>query len=336
MSTGAFDFFNDNFFKVIYSFHMPLFMLLSGYVSYWGSNKRLVDIILRRLRGVGIPLLVWGTFDYVVHGISSNNLVFSIGNWFHSVIAIWFLWAVLCASILVSVIHKFQIRSFAKYLIMILSAVIWVKIPEGTMIGFVYPYFVIGYAMNEFKLLENVTYKKMIQPICGVIWIVLLAFYKKIHFIYISGMTWKIQEVGLLGQITIDIYRYLIGLVGCIAAIVVMKWLFCVGSQKKIDFSIIERFGQHTLEIYILQRIILERYLTKIYVRVVSCMPQNIFARNQLVYDLCFTLLCALIIGTFVLKISEIISGLPHLSACLFGKGRFEFYKSNERKSLDT
>ena len=45
MSAGTVDFFEDNAFKVIYSFHMPLFMLLSGYVSYWGRNKKLKIII---------------------------------------------------------------------------------------------------------------------------------------------------------------------------------------------------------------------------------------------------------------------------------------------------
>ena len=49
MSAGAFDFFDDNALKVIYSFHMPLFMLLSGYVSYYGCNKKLIDIIVKRL-----------------------------------------------------------------------------------------------------------------------------------------------------------------------------------------------------------------------------------------------------------------------------------------------
>ena len=205
---------------------------------------------------------------------------------------------------------------------MILGTGVFVVIPGGTLVAFVYPYFVSGYAMNEFKLLENVVYKKLIQPLCGIIWIILLIFYKKVHYIYISGLTWKVKELGLFGQITVDMYRYIIGLVGCIAVIGFMKWLYGILSQKEISFDIIERFGRHTLEIYILQRIVLEGFFAKAYGHVVNYMGQNILAQNQLMFDVCFTLVCALIIGILVLKISEIISKHSYLSVCLFGRGK--------------
>lgn len=147
MSVGTFDFFEDSAFKMIYSFHMPLFMLLSGYVSYWGCDKKLINIIIKRLRGVGIPLLAWGTVDFIIDSISTST--FNVRTWIHSIVGIWFLWAVLCSSIIVAIIHKLPVNTLLKYSIMILSTELFVKMPGGTLSGFVYPYFIIGYAMNE-------------------------------------------------------------------------------------------------------------------------------------------------------------------------------------------
>lgn len=326
MSAGTVDFFEDNAFKVIYSFPMPLFMLLSGYVSYWGCNKKLKIIITNRLRGVGIPLFVWGTLDFVIASILVGT--FNVRTWFHSIIGIWFLWAVLCASIFVAVIHKLPVSTFLKYLIMILGTILFVQMPGGTSNGFVYPYFVIGYAINEWNLFENETYRKVIQPICGVIWVILLLFYKKESYIYISGLTWKISEIGLLGQISIDLYRYTIGLVGSLAVIGLLKKLYDKVIQKDCKQSkpiakvlhIIQRLGLHTLEIYVLQRIVLERCFAKAYEYTINFIGQNILALNRALYDLCFTLWCAVVIGIVLMKFSEAASKHPRLSFSIFGK----------------
>lgn len=326
MSVGTFDFFEDSAFKMIYSFHMPLFMLLSGYVSYWGCDKKLINIIIKRLRGVGIPLLAWGTVDFIVVSISAST--FNVRTWIHSIVGIWFLWAVLCSSIIVAIIHKLPVNTLLKYSIMILSTELFVKMPGGTLSGFVYPYFIIGYAMNEWNLFANKAYRKVIQPICVIMWIVLLLFYKKESYIYVSGLTWKIKEIGLLGQIEIDLYRYAIGLVGCIAVIGMLEILYnrmvqkdCKQSKQVIEFlGIIERFGLHTLEIYVLQRIVLERCFVKAYEYVVSLMGQNVMSINRVLYDFVFTLMFAILIGYVLLRVSEAVSKYPRLSWLLFGK----------------
>lgn len=267
-----------------------------------------------------------GTVDFIISSISVGT--FNVFTWIHSIIGIWFLWAVLCSSIFVAIVHKLPVRTFLKYLVMILGTVLFVKMPGGTLNGFVYPYFVIGYALNEWNLFENVIYKKVIQPLCGIVWVILLLFYRKEHYIYVSGLTWKIKEIGLFGQIGIDLYRYIIGLAGCIAIIGLLKILYSRVMQKDYKQSnsvikglnMVERLGLHTLEIYVLQRIVLERCFAKVYEYMVSFVGQNILALNRVLYDLLFTLLCALVIGIILLKISEAVSKHSRLSFFLFGK----------------
>ena len=41
------DYFENTVFKIIYSFHMPLFMLISGYLFYYSSQKRNLSELLK-------------------------------------------------------------------------------------------------------------------------------------------------------------------------------------------------------------------------------------------------------------------------------------------------
>lgn len=61
--------FSDNiFFKVIYSFHMPLFTFLSGYVFFWScKKKKFVDVLISRFKGIGIPMFLWGFIEFATY-----------------------------------------------------------------------------------------------------------------------------------------------------------------------------------------------------------------------------------------------------------------------------
>ena len=51
------NFFNLGAVKFIYSFHMPLFVLISGYLFFRTSQKRAIDILKSRLISLGVPFL---------------------------------------------------------------------------------------------------------------------------------------------------------------------------------------------------------------------------------------------------------------------------------------
>lgn len=47
-------------FNYIYAFHMPVFMMLSGYVASYGKyDVTFTKLILRRFRQLMVPFLVW-------------------------------------------------------------------------------------------------------------------------------------------------------------------------------------------------------------------------------------------------------------------------------------
>lgn len=55
------NFFDNLIFKIIYSFHMPLFMLISGYLFYYSiSKKNIKELLKSRFTSIIIPIIAWG------------------------------------------------------------------------------------------------------------------------------------------------------------------------------------------------------------------------------------------------------------------------------------
>lgn len=90
----------DILFRYIYSFHMPLFMFVSGFVCYkhiveWSSiSKRFVQLI--------IPFFVWTVISAVLqydYSLLYNNVL-------HPERSLWFLWALF----FISAIHTISCR----------------------------------------------------------------------------------------------------------------------------------------------------------------------------------------------------------------------------------
>lgn len=97
LSVNGLEFWDSKVFQVIYSFHMPLFMVISGYLFYWTCKKDIKLVMIGRARSIGVPMLTWGTLISLVLYRSS----LTPQKWLSQVIDIWFLWAVLISSVLV-------------------------------------------------------------------------------------------------------------------------------------------------------------------------------------------------------------------------------------------
>lgn len=70
---------SDTVFNFIYSFHMPVFMLLSGYVAALSQNK--IDLkssicfIRKKFYSLAVPFYVWGLFvtPFVIKRVNLEN-----------------------------------------------------------------------------------------------------------------------------------------------------------------------------------------------------------------------------------------------------------------------
>ena len=93
-------------YKVIYAFHMPLFMSISGYLTFHSLKRRRGrEFIKHRLLPMIQTVIAWGTIHMVnllcigqIGGLS--DIVNSYTDGF------WFIWAIIHCSILITLVDK--------------------------------------------------------------------------------------------------------------------------------------------------------------------------------------------------------------------------------------
>lgn len=106
------DYYDDIVFKTIYSFHMPLFMLISGYLFYQSNKKDLKKLWMAKLKSIGLPLL---TFAFVCSPYLYSPLVFNgdVVGWLSGIFTniihgylMWFLLSLLLNICMLSILTR--------------------------------------------------------------------------------------------------------------------------------------------------------------------------------------------------------------------------------------
>lgn len=250
-------FFENIWFKGIYAFHMPLFMLISGYLfGFSASRHSLWHNLKNRFTSLFVPILTWNIPIFLVHLIRWGD--YSIGAIVRMflrtvVISMWFLWAILlCSLIVLAVRYLFRDHVLA-YLAVFAVTFFLPDVGDTANYKFMYPFFVIGYLYNCYganaKCLPKLL--KIPRGLClavgGTLFLVLLAFYNRDCFIYTSG--YYIFSGGTpLKQLGMDLYRFAIGLVGCLCTVD----LVC-GIHEKLPLWVrkaLSVLGRNSLGIY--------------------------------------------------------------------------------------
>ncbi len=108
------DFAHNIVFRYIYSFHMPLFMFLSGFVSYRGAYR--LESIGRRFSQLVVPFICWAALEMAMGG--DFNLL-----WLREPDrALWFLWVLFWISVQHIAISKLSAKlNIAEEILMLAS-----------------------------------------------------------------------------------------------------------------------------------------------------------------------------------------------------------------------
>ena len=69
------DFFENIVFKFIYSFHMPLFMLVSGYLFFFSFSKRsLKELLIHRVQSLLQPIVFCSFFNHLIRAFNLAHI----------------------------------------------------------------------------------------------------------------------------------------------------------------------------------------------------------------------------------------------------------------------
>lgn len=265
-------FYDNILFKWIYSFHMPLFMLISGYLFYFSEQKYTTkELIKNKFLTIMVPLFSFSTIiaiiNIVKHGITGNVLMLFLSFIRIYLEHFWFLWALFLFSIgmiLINKIFKNQNKEYIYLIIYIISFVVpdrWVF----HVFKYVYPYYIIGYLFNKNKNFKNWCIDKHNIVNCLLInlfFVFLLFFFQKDIYVY-NSFHYIFNGNGVIRMIGINLFRNLIGLVGSLAIITTSHLLFQFFSKKQLSFKLINYIGKQSLGIYAISSLIFEFVMQK-------------------------------------------------------------------------
>lgn len=259
-------YFDNWLFKLIYSFHMPLFMLVSGYFFANTIKKyKTIEILKSKVQQLGVPILVWSMLPFaasVLKAMLTNSFGVNVilGYFEIAIQNLWFLWALLINSLIVLLVSKLCNNHVAVYLIIFVLLLIFPDYYNLAECKYMYPYFVIGYMWNQKKdyadkILAWMMNKKWICIVANtLIFGILLTFYERSSYIYTTGISVLVGN-GMV-QIMTDLYRWIIGFAGCTLVLFVTYLVVQrLGEQAKV-VKLLGIIGVDSMGIYIVSDVI--------------------------------------------------------------------------------
>lgn len=253
MGSGYDGFWNLPMFKFIYSFHMPLFMAVSGWLFWFSYSKRGGKSVLKdRAKTLLYPIFVYGIICNIPVLIR-NPEDFSVHNAFFKA-NLWFFWSVLFATCLACLMFKlnklFHIKEWVSVFVLFFGMMLF---DDNWLIAqhkFVVPYFLLGGVICKYKL-----------AYCGQkCWIAIplyclsMLFYKSDTYIYVS--MYSITQGDAMPHLWTDIYRFVVGALGTVSFMLLVKYMWMFIEKWQLLHDALIWLGKNTLFIYFIQGLV--------------------------------------------------------------------------------
>jgi fucose 4-O-acetylase-like acetyltransferase len=215
----------------------------------------------------------------------------------------WFLRELFISCVVVYIGYKILKKGYTVALLCICFAMF---APLMTSQSFYLPIFFVGIFMKEYyKQLEK--YTNIIMIVSVVIFGICLSFWKGEYYdVFLKIFSFKKFEFSF-SNIPDGIYRLLTGISGSIFFFIFFKKVY----KENITSKCLSNYGQYTLEIYILQVIIIETILTKII---------DFGNINTWIYSLVITPIIAICVFVMCIIIIKIIQKNKIINLLLFGR----------------
>lgn len=254
-------------FLYIYSFHMSLFMMISGYFSVKALNGKFRSMIIQKTRQLLWPAVTVGgailMFDILIAAVTHNSISL-IGELNTFVFDLWFIKSLFLLFV-ISWCFMFIVNAFSRggFMVAIVFAFIITHIVNVYAVSVFLPCFLLGYIMRKAKLFEK-DFKSLVVILClllGVYFFLLQWWnydYGEYEFFNVRRIA-QIDKPMLLG-LRAEAFRIIIGMAGGLSVMIIIKLITPLLIRLKVSFWM-QRYGMETLGIYCLQSIVLERLM---------------------------------------------------------------------------
>lgn len=302
---------NTLLFKIIWTLQMPLFFIISGYVTKYSKKgiKTLSDLrifLWKKSKAYLMPLLIWA---FAIKGLLIGyHEIFNFKSFATGVGGYWFfasLWTiVMIFSVCKYLSHKMVkdggikqsgvlLLLFVCFYVLLVVLALFVGMDKFALKYTLYyiPYFIGGYLMGQISNTRSLSISNITYLTIGIL--ALVYFYLLINYNF-----WSAQD-----HLPIIILRYIASAAGCaVCAYLFAKW----NNEGKYLLKTIQWFGLNSLEVYIIHFFFLG--IIK-YAEPYSILTLNGSALIILNFSLC-------ILATYITIL--IIKNIPFLNKFLF------------------
>lgn len=231
-------FWSDPVFKGIYMFHMPLFMLVSGYFAAKSIAKHGQQAVTRYLKRLALPCVGMGGVLILLKGVLDGCAT------------LWFLIVVFECVVFYTIMQWKQAwwHKSIMFILPIPLAILCGRTPYISMLWphtyqftYLWPVFVLGAFMAHLKFTpQHINWKWILFP---ALYIIAFYFFQPDWYVYRKPLTFDID------CLLIDIYRTAAAIVGCGTVLWASKHIHSFIGK----YAIVQKVGQTTLAIYVLQ-----------------------------------------------------------------------------------
>lgn len=251
--TSSYELYKDNIlFSLIYSFHMPLFAIISGIFASSSLKLTPGNFIKKKSINLLIPSFSWAIFGIVISAIDHNGSlsIFNITTT-HLLFDFWFLKCLFICFVIAYATKKITPTSNVLFFsISLLPSFL----SDQYYLTFLCPFFISGIILSDFITIfrEKCNY---VIAISGILYLILFINWNSNDLVYCSHPYTLISlihnEQYFISRTLIYLYRFLIGFTGSI-------FIISLFFKIKDCHSIIKTIGKYTIGIYCIQTWVIE------------------------------------------------------------------------------
>lgn len=253
------DFWDNPIWSFIYTYHMPLFMMLCGY--FFGSSLKLsfVELVKKKFVQLIIPSLSAFFLMYVFVAVTGYNpcpelMDFSLFGFFN---AVWFLKCVFFCYLIGYLALK-GLRNF--WAAALVSSILFTVLPIGNVdnINFMLPMFWLGY-FCQLKQEAITKHGGKLLVACVIVFAALLPFWSgrlTIYMVPIRIVDWSSGMVDWK-NVSITLYRMAVGIAGSMVFFLLAPRVYGKIEHWRITPTL-NNLGKCTLGLYWVQTFLLE------------------------------------------------------------------------------
>ncbi len=228
-------------YKAIYLFHMPLFILLSGYFSTSCLRPRAWERIPSQLRRLGLPIftVIMAQLGLLLYSSWEKGYDLTTAHFLACIRGLWFLWVLLECTLAASLCFALKSRIWR-----VLSCVAFMFIgdclPYASYFISLWPFFLLGLFLKVrgFSFAHIKLSWLWTLPLAAMAWY----YYRPEWSLYYAQTAWDLTALW---------YFVLRGLIAIAASMSFLALANILLGQGKAAFLV--RIGQSTMAIYVLQ-----------------------------------------------------------------------------------